>query len=57
MARLQEYYKDTVRAQLKEQLNLDNIMQVPQIEKITLNMGLGGAVRDKKIVGHAVPIQ
>lgn len=54
MARLQEYYKDTVRAQLKEQLNLDNVMQVPQIEKITLNMGLGGAVRDKKIVGHAV---
>ena len=38
MARLQEYYKETVVPQLKEQLGIENVMEVPQITKITLNM-------------------
>ena len=54
MARLQEYYNDKVVSQLKEQLGLDNVMEVPRITKITLNMGLGEAVNDKKIVEKAV---
>jgi large subunit ribosomal protein L5 len=54
MARLQEYYKDTVMAQLKDQLGLDNVMEVPRITKITLNMGVGEAVNDKKIIKKAV---
>ena len=41
MARLQAFYNDTVRAQLMEQFSYGNVMQVPHIEKITLNMGLG----------------
>jgi len=40
--------------QLKEQLGLDNVMQVPRILKITLNMGVGEAVGDKKVMDHAV---
>jgi large subunit ribosomal protein L5 len=39
MSRLQEYYKDTVVPGLKEKLSLDNVMEVPRITKITLNMG------------------
>ena len=54
MARLQDYYRDTVSPQLKEQLGLANVMQVPQITKITLNMGVGEAVNDKKIIQKAV---
>ena len=54
MARLQEYYKDTVVPQLKEQLGLDNVMEVPRITKITLNMGIGEAVNDKKLIEKAV---
>ncbi len=54
MARLQQFYKDTVRDQLKEKFSYDNIMQVPRIEKITLNVGLGEATRDKKVVEHAL---
>jgi large subunit ribosomal protein L5 len=53
MARLQQLYKDTVVKQLTEQFGYDNVMQVPRIEKITLNMGLGEAVGDKKIVDNA----
>ena len=54
MARLQEYYKDTVVPQLKQQLGIDNPMEIPRITKITLNMGVGEAVNDKKIIQKAV---
>lgn len=54
MARLVEYYKNTVVNQLKEQFNYDSVMQVPKITKITLNMGLGEAVGDKKVIESAM---
>ncbi len=54
MARLQEYYVNTVRSQLMEKLGYKNIMQVPRIEKITLNIGAGEAVRDKKVIEKVV---
>ncbi|MDG2156299.1 MAG: 50S ribosomal protein L5, partial [Gammaproteobacteria bacterium] len=52
--RLQDYYRDTVAAQLKEKLGLSNVSEVPRITKITLNMGVGEAVADKKIVDKAI---
>ncbi len=54
MARLQQYYKETVVSQLKERLGLANVMEVPRITKITLNMGVGEAIADKKVIEHAV---
>lgn len=54
MARLHKIYTETVAPQLKEKLGLDNVMQVPQITKITLNMGVGEAVNDKKLIQKAV---
>ena len=54
MARLQEFYTNTVRDQLMKQLAYKNIMQVPYIEKITLNVGAGESVRDKKIMEKVV---
>ena len=54
MARLEQMYKEKVVKQLMEQFGYKNVMQVPRISKITLNMGLGEAVGDKKIVEHAV---
>lgn len=54
MARLQDYYRDTVVKQLMERFKFDNVMQVPKITKITLNMGVGEAVGDKKVMEHAV---
>jgi large subunit ribosomal protein L5 len=54
MARLQDYYKDTVVAQLREKFGYKSIMEVPRITKVTLNMGVGEAVGDKKILDHAV---
>lgn len=54
MARLQQYYKDTVVKQLIEQFGYKSVMEVPRIEKITLNMGVGEAVADKKVMEHAV---
>lgn len=54
MARLQEVYKSEIVGKLKEELSLDNVMQVPKITKITLNMGVGEAVTDKKILEHAL---
>ena len=53
MARLQEYYKQTVVPQLREELKLDNVMQIPRITKITLNMGVGEAVANKKVLENA----
>jgi large subunit ribosomal protein L5 len=54
MSRLQNYYKETVVPQLKEKFSYDNIMEVPSITKITLNMGVGEAVTDKKVMDRAV---
>ncbi len=54
MARLQEHYRDTVVPSLMERFAYQSVMQVPRITKITLNMGLGEAVGDKKIIEHAV---
>ena len=54
MARLQDYYKETVVKELQERFNYDNPMMIPKIEKITLNMGLGEAIGDKKVVENAV---
>ena len=54
MARLQEFYKETVVPQLRENLSIDNAMEVPRIIKITLNMGVGEAVNDKKLIKKAV---
>jgi large subunit ribosomal protein L5 len=53
MARLQQFYRDTIVPQLKEQLQLSNVMEVPRITKITLNMGVGEAVADRKVVDAA----
>lgn len=54
MARLQEQYSKTLIFSLKEKLGLENIMEVPRLEKITLNMGVGEAVNDKKVMENAV---
>ena len=54
MADLQEVYTDEIRPKLKEELGMDNIMEVPLITKITLNMGVGEAVADKKQLDAAV---
>jgi large subunit ribosomal protein L5 len=54
MARLKDYYQDTVIGQLKEQFGYKNPMQIPRITKITLNMGVGEAVADRKVMEHAV---
>lgn len=54
MARLHDYYKDTVVSQLRDQFGYKSIMEVPRITKITLNMGVGEAVGDKKILENAV---
>jgi len=53
MARLHTYYKETLTPQLMETLELKNIMEVPKITKVTLNMGVGEAVTDKKVMAHA----
>ena len=54
MSRLQTYYKETVVPQLQEKFSYGNIMEVPRITKITLNMGVGEAVGDKKVMDRAV---
>jgi len=54
MVRLQEFYQETVVKQLTEQFGYASAMQVPRITKITLNMGLGEAVGDKKVIDNAV---
>ena len=53
-ARLQEFYKTTVVPKLVEQFGYKSVMEVPRIEKITLNMGVGEAVADKKVLDFAV---
>ncbi|HMN45944.1 MAG TPA: 50S ribosomal protein L5 [Povalibacter sp.] len=54
MARLQQYYREKVVPELQKSLGVANIMQVPKITKITVNMGVGEAVADKKIMDNAV---
>ena len=54
MARLKEFYKDSVVKKMTEQFSYTSVMQVPRIEKITLNMGVGEAVADKKVMENAV---
>jgi len=54
MARLQQVYKDHVVPKLQEQFQYKNVMQVPRVKKITLNMGVGEAVADKKQIENAV---
>ena len=54
MTRLENHYKDTVVPKLMERFGYANVMQVPKITKITLNMGVGEAVGNKKILENAV---
>jgi len=54
MSRLETFYKETVAKQLNDQFKYSSVMQIPKIEKITLNMGLGDAAGDKKLVANAV---
>ncbi|ATE62690.1 50S ribosomal protein L5 [Thauera sinica] len=54
MARLQQFYKDTVAPELQKRFGYKSVMEVPRITKITLNMGVGEAVGDKKVLENAV---
>lgn len=54
MSRLKDYYRETVVKQLQEQFGYQSIMEVPRITKITLNMGVGEALTDKKVLDNAV---
>lgn len=54
MARLKTRYNEELRTQLQEQLGLKNVMEIPRITKITLNMGVGAASQDKKLLDGAV---
>lgn len=51
---LKTYYKQEIIPKLMKELGLSNVMQVPKLQKITLNMGVGEAVNDKKIIQHAL---
>ncbi len=53
MAKLQDFYRETIVKQLKEKFGYKSVMQVPTLTKITLNMGLGEALGDKKVIEHA----
>ena len=54
MSRLQDHYRKEVISQLMERLKLTNPMAVPRISKITLNMGVGAALTDRKVLEHAM---
>jgi large subunit ribosomal protein L5 len=53
-ARLQDFYRETVVPRLRSDLKIENAMQVPRITKITINMGVGEAVADRKVMDAAV---
>jgi large subunit ribosomal protein L5 len=53
MAKLHDYYKETIVKELSDKFEYKSIMQVPRIEKITLNMGVGEAINDKKLLENA----
>ena len=57
MAKLHDFYKESVVPQLAKEFGYKSVMQVPRIEKITLNMGLGEALTDKKIGEHTSELQ
>jgi large subunit ribosomal protein L5 len=54
MPRLQKLYKEEIVQKLKKQFNYNSVMQVPHIEKITINMGVGEAAADKKVLQNAI---
>lgn len=54
MARLQQYYRETIVKKLMSEQGYTNVMDVPRIQKITINMGVGEAVADKKVIEHAL---
>jgi large subunit ribosomal protein L5 len=54
MSRLQTEYRDQIVGQLRERFGYATVMQVPRIEKVTLNMGVGEAIADKKVMDNAV---
>jgi large subunit ribosomal protein L5 len=54
MTRLQDHYRDNVVKSLTEQFGYKSVMEVPRIQKITVNMGVGEAVADKKVMDNAV---
>ena len=54
MATLKDKYKSEIAPRLKEELGLDNVMEIPRITKVTLNMGVGEALGDKKVLESAV---
>lgn len=54
MARLEKLYKEKIAKELMKKLGYKNVMQVPRIEKITLNMGVGEAAADKKLINNAL---
>ena len=54
MARLQQYYRETIVKKLMSEQGYSNPMDVPRIQKITINMGVGEAVADKKVIEHAL---
>ncbi|GLQ30477.1 50S ribosomal protein L5 [Litoribrevibacter albus] len=54
MARLKQFYQDQVVPKLREQFEYKNVMEVPRITKITLNMGVGEAIGDRKLIENAV---
>ena len=53
MSRLQTYYRETVVPQLMKEMGFKNVMEVPRFSKVTLNMGVGEAVGDKKVMDRA----
>ena len=53
MAKLHDYYKDEVVKKLMTEFNYNSVMQLPRVEKITLNMGVGEAIADKKLLDNA----
>ncbi len=54
MARLKDIYRNEIAPKLKEELKLGNVMETPRVTKITLNMGLGEAIGDKKVIENAL---
>ena len=54
LPRLQARYRDEIASQLQKDLGLENVMEIPVLDKIVLNMGIGEAIQDKKAVGQAV---
>src|SRR3990167_1615993 len=54
MTRLKDFYQKEVVKKLQDQFQYANVMQTPKIQKITLNMGVGEASKDKKLIDHAV---